>query len=36
MHVGDDPECDWEGAASAGMNVFRLERPRNSLEELLA
>jgi putative hydrolase of the HAD superfamily len=36
MHAGDDPACDWEGAAAAGLHVFRLERPRNSLRELLA
>ncbi len=31
LHVGDDPERDWQAAAEAGMRVFRLERPRNSL-----
>jgi putative hydrolase of the HAD superfamily len=36
LHVGDDPVRDWEGAASAGLSVFRLERPRNSLRDLLA
>ena len=35
MHVGDDPERDWHGAAAAGLEVFRLERPRNSLRDLL-
>jgi putative hydrolase of the HAD superfamily len=35
LHVGDDPECDWQGAASAGLRVFRLDRPRNSLRELV-
>jgi putative hydrolase of the HAD superfamily len=34
MHIGDDPVCDWQGAESAGMRVFRLERPRNSLRDL--
>ena len=36
LHVGDDPVKDWEGAAAAGLAVFRLERPRNSLRNLLA
>jgi putative hydrolase of the HAD superfamily len=36
MHVGDDPERDWKGAAAAGLSIFRLERPRNSLRDLLA
>jgi putative hydrolase of the HAD superfamily len=35
LHVGDDPERDWEGASQAGLPVFRLERPRNSLRDLL-
>jgi putative hydrolase of the HAD superfamily len=34
LHVGDDPERDWEGASAAGLSVFRLERPRNSLRDL--
>jgi putative hydrolase of the HAD superfamily len=36
LHVGDDPVRDWEGAASAGLSVFRLDRPRNSLRDLFA
>ena len=36
MHVGDDPRGDWEGAAAAGMRVFRLDRPQNSLRDLVA
>jgi putative hydrolase of the HAD superfamily len=36
LHVGDDPVRDWKGAESAGMSVFRLERPGNSLRSLLA
>jgi putative hydrolase of the HAD superfamily len=36
LHVGDDPVRDWEGAASAGLPIFRLERPRNSLRDLFA
>jgi putative hydrolase of the HAD superfamily len=34
LHVGDDPERDWHGAAAAGMQVFRLSRPENSLRDL--
>jgi putative hydrolase of the HAD superfamily len=34
MHVGDDPERDWKGAAEAGLRVFKLDRCRNSLREL--
>jgi putative hydrolase of the HAD superfamily len=34
LHVGDDPVRDWEGAAAAGLSVFRLERPLNSLREV--
>ncbi|PYJ11929.1 MAG: hypothetical protein DMF06_01135 [Verrucomicrobia bacterium] len=36
LHVGDDPIRDWRGAEAAGLSVFRLERPRNSLRDLLA
>ena len=36
VHVGDDPEGDWGAARKAGMRVFKLERPRNSLHELPA
>lgn len=34
-HVGDDPVCDWHGASAAGLHVFRLERPANSLRDLI-
>ncbi len=34
LHVGDDPVRDWEGAAAAGLSIFRLDRPRNSLRDL--
>jgi putative hydrolase of the HAD superfamily len=34
LHVGDDPEADWRGAASAGFQVFELKRPANSLQDL--
>jgi putative hydrolase of the HAD superfamily len=35
LHVGDDPERDWKAAAAAGLSVFRLDRRRNSLRDLL-
>jgi putative hydrolase of the HAD superfamily len=35
LHVGDDPQRDWKAAAAAGLVVFRLDRPRNSLRDLL-
>jgi len=36
LHVGDDPVRDWEGATATGLSVFRVERPRNSLRDLLS
>jgi putative hydrolase of the HAD superfamily len=33
LHVGDDPERDWKAAVAAGLLVFRLDRPRNSLRD---
>ena len=35
LHVGDDPERDWEAASSAGLSIFRLDRRQNSLRDLL-
>jgi putative hydrolase of the HAD superfamily len=35
LHVGDDPERDWNAATAAGLSVFRLDRPKNSLRDLL-
>ena len=35
LHVGDDPVKDWEGASAAGLRIFKLDRPRNSLRDLL-
>jgi putative hydrolase of the HAD superfamily len=35
LHVGDDPERDWKGATAAGLSIFRLARPENSLRDLL-
>ena len=34
LHVGDDPDNDWEGAAAAGMAVFRVKRPEVTLDTL--
>lgn len=34
LHVGDDPKRDW-GAEALGMAIFKLERPRNSLRDLV-
>ena len=36
LHVGDDPEADWEGARAAGMKAIRFDRERGSLREALA
>ena len=36
LHVGDDPERDWEAATAAGLSGFRLERPVNNLRDLLS
>ena len=35
LHVGDDPERDWAAAEAAGLSVFKLQRPTNSLMDLL-
>ena len=35
LHVGDDPERDWKAAKEAGLIVFQLDRPKNSLRDLL-
>jgi putative hydrolase of the HAD superfamily len=34
LHVGDDPERDWAGAAAAGMTVFEVRRPEITLDHL--
>ncbi len=34
LHVGDDRERDWKAAAAAGLSIFQLDRPKNSLREL--
>ena len=35
LHVGDDPERDWQAAIAAGLSIFRLDRQKNSLLDLL-
>jgi putative hydrolase of the HAD superfamily len=35
LHAGDDPERDWKAARAAGLTVFELKRPKNSLTDLL-
>ncbi len=35
LHVGDDSERDWEAASAAGLSIFRLDRPNNSLRDLV-
>jgi putative hydrolase of the HAD superfamily len=35
FHVGDDPERDWKAASTAGLSIFRLDRPKNSLRDLV-
>lgn len=35
LHVGDDPERDWAAARVVGLEVFELQRPENSLLDLL-
>ena len=35
LHVGDDPERDWEAASAASLRVFKLDRGKNSLGELV-
>jgi len=35
LHAGDDPERDWKAATAAGLSTFELDRPKNSLRDLL-
>jgi len=35
LHVGYDPKRDWAAATAAGLSIFRLDRPKNSLRDLL-
>lgn len=34
IHAGDDPERDWAGGAAVGLKIFRVERPRVTLDAL--
>lgn len=34
LHIGDDPQSDWQGAADAGLQSFRLHRPETTLHDL--
>src|SRR5206468_7580127 len=36
LHVGDDPERDWQAATAAGLSIFQLDRQKNSLPDLHA
>jgi putative hydrolase of the HAD superfamily len=36
LHAGDDPERDWKAATAAGLSIFKLDRPKNSLRDLVA
>jgi putative hydrolase of the HAD superfamily len=36
IHVGDDPERDWQAARAAELLVFELKRPAKSLRDLLS
>jgi putative hydrolase of the HAD superfamily len=35
LHAGDDPVRDWQAASAAGLSIFQLDRPKNSLRALL-
>jgi putative hydrolase of the HAD superfamily len=35
LHVGDDPQRDWQAARGAGLSIFELDRDKNSLRDLL-
>src|SRR5437899_3066522 len=35
LHIGDDSQRDWKAATAAGLSVFRLNRPKNSLRDVL-
>ncbi len=36
LHVGDDPDRDWWAAKNAGLQIFELDREKNSLRDLLS
>jgi putative hydrolase of the HAD superfamily len=35
LHVGDDPQRDWQAARASGLSIFQLDRQKNSLRDLL-
>jgi hypothetical protein len=35
LHAGDDPKRDWAAGKKAGLEVFKLDRDKNSLRDLL-
>jgi putative hydrolase of the HAD superfamily len=35
LHVGDDLNRDWKAATDAGLSIFQLDRPKNSLGDLM-
>ena len=35
LHAGDDPKRDWKAASEAGLSIFELDRPKNSLRDLV-
>jgi len=35
LHVGDDAERDWQAASATGLSIFRLDRERNSLRDVI-
>ena len=35
LHVGDDPIRDWQAASAAGLQIFKLNRRENSLQDLV-
>jgi putative hydrolase of the HAD superfamily len=35
LHAGDDPNRDWKAASVTGLSIFELDRPKNSLRDLL-
>ncbi len=36
LYAGDDPDRDWKPAVAAGLQIFRLDRKRNSLRDLFS
>ena len=36
LHVGDDPQRDWQAGRAAGLSIFQLNRQKNSMRDLMA